>query len=117
MAHIVGALAAGKQGLGFGRYDTFQGARVQRDLGRLAQPGGGPFGLIEFAFSCLQWMERDRNDDVPSFGLQSWRGLADKQIGKKRLEPEGALIFVSVNDVQREAASRHGRARPTKMQF
>src|SRR5256886_15716252 len=41
----------------------------------------------------------------------------DQYIGQKRLEPEGALIFVAMNNLERQLAGDHRRPRGLEMKF
>jgi hypothetical protein len=49
--------------------------------------------------------------------LQPAGGLADEQVGEKRLEPQRALVFVAMDRFPHDAARDHRRARGTEMQF
>src|SRR6266571_3801261 len=77
---------------------------------------GQSFGLVELAFALFHTMQRHRNNRVPSLLAQARRGRPHQQIGQERLEPERALVFVTVNDFEHHAARRDGRAGAAELQ-
>src|SRR4029077_1240820 len=75
------------------------------------------FGLVELAVALFGGMQRDGNDPVPVVGGQLGFGCLNEQAGEKRLEPESALIFVTVDHLEEFIAGDNGRASARKVRL
>jgi len=104
-ADIGNAFGTAQEGLGLSRDDSTKEVGFNADARRSTEAAGQTFGLVELAFAQSRWMKRHGHNKVPLCRGQSGHGAAQQQIGKKRLEAKGAIVFVTMDDIQNAITS------------
>jgi hypothetical protein len=83
---------------------------------RRAQSMGKTFGLIELAFTQSSMVKRNGHYEIPSGYCQGRNRSAEKQISEERLEAKGAVVFVTVDNIQNAFASNYCGAGEAEVQ-
>lgn len=111
------ALFPAQKCLGLRGLDSLQQLGIQGNTSGAAEAGTEALGLVEFPFALFGGVERDGDDHVPGFAAEFGGGFPDEEIGEEGLEPEGALVFVAVDDVQYRFPRQNGGAGVDEVEF
>ena len=104
-ADVGDALGASEEGLGLRGDDAANGVVVDGDLGGEAECAGEALGLIEFALAKPRGIKRDRDDGVELIAEEMGFGGIDEERCEEWLEPEGAVVFVFVEEIEHAITS------------
>ncbi len=110
VGHVCRAGGSGEDGLSIGWFDAADEVRVDGNTSGVAEVLAEPGGLVEFAFALLGGMQRNGRDEIPFFGAEGRGGFANEEVGEERLEPEGSVVFIAVNDIEDELVGADGGA-------
>src|SRR5581483_6020784 len=116
-ADILRTRFAAQQGLSLRGLGAFEQRLVDRDARGAAEARGETLGLVELAFAILGRVQRDGNDHIARLLLEDRFCRADEEIGEERLEPQGALVFVAVDDFEHEFVGSDGGAGGAEMEL
>ena len=103
--------------MGAGGQDAAEEAAVDGDLCRRAEMSGQAFGLVEFALAELGVVEGYGDEVVPKLAVEMGPGGVDEQAGEEGFEPEGAVVFIFVDEVEHAVAENDDGASVAEMKF
>ena len=64
--------------------------------------------MIEGALTHFPPMERNRDDEIPVGGTETWLCCGDQEVGKERFEPGGVIVFIAVDRLLHDAGKLGG---------
>ena len=117
LAHVFQALLARQKRLRARGEHSPNRPRFDWKAYRSGEASRQALGLVELPFPLFDWVERDRNDQVPFIQVKGGLSLGDKQPGQKWLKTQRTVVLVTVDCIQDLIFCSDGRAGEAEVQF